>query len=660
MALVAPLPAGSRAVAVDQLGYPRVFGKYVFSSQAADSFVVVGRTTGAKVFRGPLVLWKSADGATGRTIYRGDFSAFQQTGEYRVVTSHGDSSSSFVISDSVYDQVFRKALRGFYLQRCGMPLLATYAGVYQHASCHPLDGVFHSSTDTSGFHIATGGWHDAGDYGKYIVNAGISAGTLLLAYEMFPSRFSSDDLGIPESGNSVPDILDEVRYELAWFLTMQRPDGGFWFKLTRAQFEGFVMPQNDTGSRNIYAVSSAATGDAVAVLARGARLFAPLDTAFSRICLDAAVRGWQYLSAHADIVPVGGFKNPSGTSTGEYGDGNDSDERLWAAAELFETTGFSGYNDYFQGSLILGSQFDRAMSWGYVRPLALMTYLRSKQPAAVALVKDDLRLSLISYCASQVSKRNNSGYQTVLQPGDYVWGSNSGALNAAVLLLSGAVETGDTSYVQAAADQLHYVLGVNGLSRSFVTGLGENPPRQPHHRPSASDGIPDPVPGLLAGGPDQYRSDPVLQALYTSSTPPALCYVDSLPSYASNEIAINWNAPLVFVAGFFRGASGPTVVRWGDLRLPSGFVLEQNFPNPFNGSTRIRFSLPEQDDLQFRVVDVLGKEVSVRRLGTLPAGSHEVIWQGIDTLGNPVSSGVYFYSLKGELFSDVRKLVLAK
>ncbi len=641
LSLAAHDGAGPRVVAVDQAGYPRVFVKFVFASQAADSFAVELTATGETVFRGPMTLWKSPDAATGRTVYRGDFSALQHAGRYRVVTSHGDSSSAFMISDSVYDEVFRKSLRGFYLQRCGMALLPDHAGVYWHAVCHTRDAVFHSSADTSGYRSLMGGWHDAGDYGKYVINAGISAGTLLLACEMFPSRFSCDDLGIPESGNGVPDILDEVRYELQWFLGMQRWDGGFWFKLTREQFEGFVMPMNDTGARYVYAVSSAATGDAVAVLAKSARLFAPYDTAFSRTCLDAAKRGWQYLAAHPGIVPAGGFRNPAGTATGEYGDADDSDERQWAAAELFETTGDSLYHEHLKISFAAASQFDRNLWWGYVRPLGLLTYMRSQQPSALTGLKEKLRLSLITYCNSQVVRRNLSGYHVVLQPGEYNWGSNSGAMNAAVLLLAGGVETGDTSFVFAAADQLHYVLGANGLSRSFVTGIGENPPMQPHHRPSGSDGIADPVPGLLVGGPDQYRSDDVLRALYTSSSPPALCYADSLPSYASNEIAINWNAPLVFVAGFFGSFAGPTDVRWGGMTPPSEFILEQNFPNPFNPSTTIQFSIADPRFTILRVYDLLGREVAVLVDDRKEAGVHAATFDGTG-----FSSGVYFYRMQ--------------
>ena len=151
-----------------------------------------------------------------------------------------------------------------------------YAGVYYHSSCHPGDGFYHSSTGQSGFKLSTGGWHDAGDYGKYIVNAGITLGTSLLAYESFPSKFNQDDLNIPESGNSIPDLLDEVRYELEWYLKMQNSNGGVYFKLTKQQFESFIMPNNDSGMRYIYQLSSNATGDFVAVMARASRIFSTI------------------------------------------------------------------------------------------------------------------------------------------------------------------------------------------------------------------------------------------------------------------------------------------------------------------------------------------------------------------------------------------------
>ena len=656
-----PLIIAGTPVAVDQMGYLPKAAKYVFVSQAADSFYIVDAVSGLSRYRGVLSLWASNDPSTGLTVRRGDFSTFQQTGVFRVVTSKNDSSLRFLISDTVYTSVYRKALKGFYFQRCGTALLTPFAGVYYHQQCHAGDGFLHASTGSSGFQYATGGWHDAGDYGKYVVNAGITVGTLLMAYELFPTRFTQDDTSIPESGNGIPDILDEVRYELEWLLKMQRSDGGVYTKLTREQFEGFIMPENDSGTRYLYEVSSTSTGDFAAVVARAARLYRVFDKAFSDTCLARGRRAWSFLEAHPFIVPVGGFHNPSGTATGEYGDGNDNDERLWAAAELYETTGDSVFHAYYLNYYSAYGLISSAMSWPNVGTLAHLAYLRGTQPGTNPTVRNQLRQSLISYCQTLVSKRNSSGFHVVLGPSDYYWGSNSGALNASVCLIIGYLENGSQSFYDVAADQLHYVLGVNGLGRSFVTGVGAISTRQPHHRPSASDGVSDPVPGLLAGGPDRNVSDdPVLKALYTSATPPALCYVDSTPSYASNEIAINWNAPLVFVAGYFAGAGTTSGVRPQASLHEYRYRLDQNYPNPFNGDTRISFNLPVRDNVELCIVDVLGNTVFQRYLGSLHEGENQVLWDARDRQGRALSSGVYFYYISGKERSAVQKMVLMK
>jgi endoglucanase len=597
-----PLLIAGGAVAIDQAGYAPATAKYVFVSVPADSFFIVEAASGVSRFRGALTIWNSKDPSTGLTVRRGDFSSFRQPGLYRIVTSQNDSSARFEISDTVWSPAYRKALKGYYFQRCGTALVSPFAGAYIHGKCHQADGFLHPSTGSSGFRSAVGGWHDAGDYGKYVVNAGVTVGTLLMAYELFPARFAQDDMAIPESGNGIPDILDEVRYELEWLLKMQRADGGVYAKLTREQFEGFVMPENDSGTRYLYEVSSTATGDFAAMLARAARVYRRFDGAFADTCLALARNAWSFLDANPFIVPVGGFHNPAGTATGEYGDGDDSDERLWAAAELYQTTGDSAYHSAFLANYASSGLINGAMSWQNVRTMAQFAYLRGTQPGTSSAVRTQLRQSLNSFCQSLVTKRNSSGFQVVLGPSDYYWGSNSVALNAAVCLIIGYLESGNQTFADVAADQLHYILGVNGLARSFLAGVGTVSPRQPHHRPSASDGIPDPVPGLLCGGPNHnVNDDPVLKALSTSSTPPALCYVDSTPSYASNEIAINWNAPLVFVSGYFAGEQGTSDVKSQVPNHNSMMLLGQNSPNPFNGSTRIPFVLPRHDDVELTV-----------------------------------------------------------
>jgi endoglucanase len=650
------LDAGpAQTVSLDQVGYKPGSAKYVFVSSTADSFRVLDTATSSVRFVGQLILWRASDPATGKTVRRGDFSSLQERGEFFVVTSAGDSSQRFSISDTVYNQAYRKVLKGFYFQRCGTSLAQGYAGVYQHPPCHTQDGYLHSSTGSSGFTPATGGWHDAGDYGKYVVNAGISVGTLLMAYEYSPARFSQDDLNIPESGNGIPDILDEVRYELVWLLKMQRSDGGVYHKLTREQFAGFVMPQTDNATRYLYQVSSTATADFAAMMARAARVYLPFDAVFAELCKAAALNAWNYLKAHPSIVPVGGFHNPSGTATGEYGDGNDSDERLWAAAELFVTTGEADYNNYYQSNYSAGGIFGYQMGWQDVRDLAHLTYLKSQQPATSETIRSQLRSALQSFCNTQVSIRNNSGYQVALQTGDYYWGSNSVALNAAVLLVMGYTELSTQTFLDVAADQMHYIFGSNALGMSFVTAVGKRYPHHPHHRPSESDGIAEPVPGLMAGGPDRYRDDAVLQALFTSSTPPALCYVDTMPSYASNEICINWNAPLVFVVGYFNGSGATPVREYRAATIPRENRLDQNFPNPFNPSTTISFGLPFRSFVSLKMFDLRGREVATIVSEVLSAGYYSREWNA-----RGLASGVYFCRLSAGPFAETKKLVLLK
>jgi endoglucanase len=540
------------AVMVNQVGYCTKAQKIFYTTTPADTFFVVDHSSGLKVFSGTIKLSKNTDPASGQTIYTGDFSSFIQQGQFYIVTTAPDTSVLFTISDTVFQNVFRKSLKGFYFQRCGTALTPEFAGVYAHRACHLADGVFHNSSDTIGTRVTTGGWHDAGDYGKYVVNAGVTVGTLLMAYELFPTKFSCDNIGIPESGNGIPDILDEVHYELQWLLTMQRWDGGVYNKLTREHFEGFVMPEADTTApRFLYQITTPATGDFAAMCARAARIYKPFNPQFADSCLAAARLAWNYLLAHPFLLPSGGYTNPPGTNTGAYGESDDSDERLWAAAELFSTTGEKHYHSYYTASYSSVALISKTMSWPDVRTLAHLTYLYTKQPSTNKTIQMELRNSLLGF-ASTISKIiTNEGWNISLKYDEYGWGGTSEVLNRAILLILASRETNNKTFRNNALFQLNYILGANINNISFVTGIGTLRPMHVHHRPSGADGIVEPVPGLLVGGPDQNREDAVLQKRYAVTSPHAICYADDEKSYASNEICINWNAPLVFVAGYF-------------------------------------------------------------------------------------------------------------
>ncbi len=572
-----------------------------------------------------------------------------------MATNAGDTSYAFEIAPSVYDDVTRKAVKGFYFQRCGEALLAANAGVYARAACHTHDGVFHSTTGKTGSLVSTGGWHDAGDYGKYTVNAGVSVGTLLLAYELSPATLQADDLNIPESGNHVPDVLDEVRYELEWLLTMQdSSDGGVYFKVTTAQFDGFEMPSSDVATRYVYQKSSTATGDFCGMMAQAARIYQPFDTAFASRCLAAARLAWTYLAANSSIVPTGGFKNPTGTATGEYGDTYDADERLWASVELYESTGEDTYHSYFKAHYGDPGVFTSVMGWPNLGSLAQAEYLFGTQSSAVTSIKTTLHNGLLTYCSALLTITGADGLNVSLSPTGYFWGSNSSVLNNAILLIFGWKESDNAAYRVAALQQLNYILGCNRQNMTYVTGVGTVSPMNPHHRPSYSDGITDPIPGLMVGGPDENRDDPTLAALFTSSTPPARCYVDNWQSYASNEIAINWNAPLVFVSSYFVESSATSVAEPTQRQVPTSLTLRQNYPNPFNPSTTIVYELPSSGHVSLKVYDVIGREVTTLVQGVEAAGTHTVVF-----IGDRLSSGVYVARLEaGAATRSVKMLML--
>lgn len=652
--LVLPLLKLTAAdVLINQLGYLPNSVKYVFVSNAADSFYIHS-SEGSKLFSSELKLHSLSDPSTGLTVYRGEFSSFTQEGKFYITTSSGDTSYSFDINQNVFNESYHEALKAFYFWRCGSILLGEHAGSYYHQACHTTDGLFHSTSGLSGYRNAKGGWHDAGDYGKYIVNAGITVGTMLLGYELFPEKFYHDDLNIPESNNKVPDLLDEMRYEIEWMLKMQNTDGGVFHKLTKLDFEGFVMPNNDPGVRNIFQVSSTATGDFAAVMAMAYRNFKAFDTSFANQCLNAAKNAWAFLSANPNIIPAGGFKNPSDTHTGEYGDGNDKDERLWAAAELFIATNDDQYHSYFKNNYNKSGILTGPMAWPNVNSLAQISYLSCKNSLVDKSIQSALLQGLKTYCDKMLSRIESDGLHVSLVPNEYNWGSNSAVLNNAIMLIMGFELTGNINYYNAALDQLNYIYGVNVHKLSFVSGAGTKYIMKPHHRPSGADGIIEPVPGYIAGGPNKYLNDPILPQYYNSSTPAQKCFIDHEGSYASNEVCINWNSPLVFVIGYFNG-TGVTNVETGDITIPESIFVDQNFPNPFNGSTVIRFTLNEQQDVSLKVVDVLGKEVYEKELGLFQPGVHNINWTAVN-----LSSGMYCYYINGKEKSNVKTFVLLK
>ena len=376
-------------------------------------------------------------------------------------------------------------------------------------------------------------------------------GTLLWTWELFGPRLKAIRLNLPESGNSTPDILNEARWNLEWMLLMQDEDGGVWHKQTSERFAGFVMPEDDHLPSKVIGTgqepykSTCATADLAAVAAIAARVYQPFDAKFAARNLQTARKAWIW----AGIYPSVSFKNPPGITTGEYGDTRCDDEILWAAAELWRTTGDKVYNEYFMGhyeSYLQSLDLLTPEGWKDVGPMALWTYALGARIGSNSEVIADIRNHTLIAARRTVERTRKNPYRVSLRAEDYVWGSNAVAANYGMRLLVANVLAADPIFVETALDNLHYLLGRNTFSISWVTQVGANPYHHPHHRPSGADTNREPWPGLLSGGPNAGRQDSVLKNL-PAGLPPAKVYADDQASYSSNEIAINWQAALVFL-----------------------------------------------------------------------------------------------------------------
>jgi endoglucanase len=538
------------AVRVNQLGFLPLSAKFaVVPDGAASFFEVVRLDTGKSVFRGALgkpSVWKPS----AETVRLADFSALTAPGDYRIRIAGAPLSDPFSIRAGAYRPLNAASLKAFYFNRSGIALTPEHAGVHARPAGHPDDKVLvHASAASQGrpegsVISSPKGWYDAGDYNKYIVNSGISTYTLLAAFEHFPDYFRQQKAGIPESGNALPDILDEALWNLEWMLTMQDPaDGGVYHKLTNKSFDAMVMPHEAMSApRYVVQKSTAAALDFAATMAAASRVFKPWHKelpGLSARMLAAAEAAWQWAEAH----PALAFKNPADVVTGEYGDRKLDDEWAWAAAELYISSGKDSYYSAMKPETLTAS----VPSWGEVRGLAWMS-LAHHRAHLTPLADRKLIASRVDGLASSLAREwSSSAYRVAMAEPDFVWGSSAVALNQSMMLLQAYRLNGKADYLHAAQSGLDYVLGRNATGYSFVTGFGARPTLYPHHRPSHADKVAAPVPGFLAGGPQAGQQDKGDCKPPYPSKLPASSYLDHVCSYASNEVAINWNAPLVYV-----------------------------------------------------------------------------------------------------------------
>lgn len=572
-ALVGYGQSPSEAIRLNQLGFypnaPKV--AVLVEGTGADptgSFQVTTPDGKKVLFTGTLSQPRH-NAISGKTTRLADFSGFTQTGTFVVNIPDVGRSYPFLIGKAVHHDLAAGSLKGFYFQRTAVDLPAKYAGQWArpaghsdtHVLIHPSAA---SATRPAGTTISSPlGWYDAGDYNKYIVNSGITMGTLLSLYEDFPDFSRTLKADIPESGNRLPDLLDESLWNLRWMLTMQDPaDGGVYHKLTNARFDGMVMPDKATKERYVVQKSVTAALDFAAVMAQASRVFQPFNRELPGLadsCKTAAVRAWQWAKQNPNALYDQDAMNRQfdpDVSTGTYGDRDASDEWIWAAAELYLTT---KDDTYYKAVNLFPDNKTPLPSWAQVRTMAyysLARFANELTPTGKSSLPT-VKQHVISQADSLLNGVGQQAFATVMgkSPRDFIWGSSAVAANQGIALIQAYRLTNDRRYLNAALSNLDYVLGRNAVGYSFVTGFGSKTPMHPHHRPSIADGIDAPVPGLLSGGTNANAARQDKCAGYTTTVADEV-FLDADCSYASNEIAINWNAPLVYLAGALEALQG--------------------------------------------------------------------------------------------------------
>ncbi|MGN1100786.1 MAG: glycoside hydrolase family 9 protein, partial [Huintestinicola sp.] len=505
----------------------------------AESFEIVGidgsvRAAGSTVYAG-------TDKNSGDVLYTADFSDFSEKGTFRIRAGNL-TSEPFEIGESVYEKALDCTSKAFYYLRCGCGLLEKYAGRFRHGVCHRSRGLLWENRDIS--MEVSGGWHDAGDYGRYVTPGACALAHLLYGYILFPDAFDRQKLNIPESGGILPDILAECRYEFDWLLKMQRDDGAVYHKVTSAHHAPFIMPEEDRSQMFVFPVSSSATADLAAVCALGSRVYRQFDKDYAARLLDAAQRAFEWLEKNPGFL---GFNNPPGCATGVYGESCDDDNRFWAAAELFAASGDNKFLNSVRESL--KKDFSLTDFGCYsVGGLGALSYMLSAGGDSDilklfedAFLNEANRLKAIS---------DSCGYGAAMDEFEYGWGSNMNLLKHGMIFAIADRCFGKREFRRYAQAQADVLFGVNALGISYVTGIGGHCCKYPHLRTAYADGVEECIPGMVCGGPNRNLDDPEAKCIFKPGTPPMKCFADNVACYSLNEVAIYWNSPAVFLLAY--------------------------------------------------------------------------------------------------------------
>lgn len=538
-----------KKIFVNQVGFLPNSEKKAALNFNCDRFSVVNEND--EIVYSGAVQHFGTDEISGEDIYVADFSAFNENGKY-FIKAEDVASPHFMVSCHAFDKLMNDVCKCFYYLRCGNGLDKKYAKEYYHEPCH------HTLATVYGEDVAPvdvcGGWHDAGDYGRYS-----TAGAVAVAHLLYGVRFFDNLLkvkfDIPEVNcdNGVfPDILAETKVELDFLMKMQREDGSVWHKVTTFNHAPFIMPEADNGELFLFPVSSLATADIAAVFALAYTVYKKYDDVYAAQLLDKSLKAYEWLKSHPNPLL---FANAKGSNTGEYPEPEDYSNRFWAACSLFEATGEQKYyedaveykellEDYDSETTDKGYQGNvfTCFGWADVAGLgSLSIILKGNDNDLYSLATESFIEEAERLCAITAT----NGFSLCMAKEDFIWGSNMELLKYLMVLTISNRLSSKPEYTSAITAGLDYILGCNSMDISYVTGNGENAFKNPHLRPTAVDNIAEPWPGLVSGGPNKGLQDEQAQTI-PKDTAPMKCYMDHVDCYSLNEITIYWNSPLVF------------------------------------------------------------------------------------------------------------------
>lgn len=544
------------AVKVNQTGYVVNANKYALVSGPANNFKIAEGTNftvknneGSEVYSGQLVLVSENDETvSGERVLKADFSEVKNAGTYYVEVSGLAKSPSFRISDEIYDKLLVDACRYYYYQRAGFKLDEKYAGVFKKGAGIPQDSSVTllsemDKIDAKKYDVS-GGWYDAGDYGKYTNAAATAVSEILWGYEMFPDQFKDNMANIPESGNGIADILDEVKYELDFILRMQdKVTGGFYAHVWDQNYDAtpdkaldmvrYIQDEDEKGNTHIKPTTH--TADCVATLAQSYFVYKDINPDFAKTMLKAAEEGYKYLEKTPEFI--GSYISQP------YYDPDDENDRLWAAAAMFRATGKQKYNDYFLkhyknfAPSFAGNK--EGHEWGYMEQTAFYTYFSAENADKEAL---SWYMDTFNRWSDSVLNRiEKSIWGISLNNDGYKWGSNSVLLDTVMDLYIGNKVLGNNTdrCVEAMRSSLNYILGINPMALCYVSGYGEHSVEHIYSNMYNNDDIDEIPDGYLSGGPNMNQG-----RIFSRFNGKA--YVDSGYEWTTNEHTIYWNSVLIF------------------------------------------------------------------------------------------------------------------